>query len=186
MRKTLIIGVLVLVLSIPLGGVASAHGTTQGPKAGTQMGTQMPAHPQVFVAYLSGDQQVPPVTTSAQGLAIIWMSPDGKTLHYHVLVANLKDATMAHIHLGKAGTNGPVVVTLFHSMTPVSTTGVLAAGTATASQLEGPLAGHPLSDLLAAMTTGGAYVNVHTKQHPDGETRGPDDAARVGRLLRDR
>ena len=57
-------------------------------------------------------------------------------------------------------------------MTPISTTGVLATGTVTASQLEGPLAGHPHSDLLAKMAAGGTHVNVHTTQHPDGEIRG--------------
>jgi CHRD domain len=121
---------------------------------------------------LSGDQQVPPVSTAAQGAAVFWQSPDGKQLHYYLLVANLKNATMAHIHLGKAGQNGVVVLPLFHSMTPISTTGVLATGTVTASQLEGPLAGHPLSDLLAKMAAGGTYVNVDTTQHPDGEIRG--------------
>ena len=94
------------------------------------------------------------MSTDAQGVAISWLSPDGKQLHYYLLVTNLKNATMAHIHLGKAGQNGAVVLLLFHSMTPISTTGVLATVTVTASQLEGPLAGHPLSDLLAKMAAG--------------------------------
>lgn len=172
MRKALMIGVLALVLSIPLAGVASAHGTTKGTKAATYPTTHQATYKQIYVAHLSGDQQVPPVSTTAQGVAIFWVSPDGKQLHYYLLVANLKNAKMAHIHLGNTGQNGPVVAPLFDSMTPVSTTGVLATGMITASQLEGPLAGHPLSDLLAAMATGGAYVNVHTTQHPDGEIRG--------------
>src|SRR2546426_2061812 len=37
-------------------------------------------------------------------------------------------------------------------------------GTITAANLIGPLAGHPLSDLVAALSDGGAYANVHTNR----------------------
>jgi len=49
--------------------------------------------------------------------------------------------------------------------------GVDATGTITGSNLVGPLAGHPLSDLIAAMTTWNTYTNVHTGNFPNGEIR---------------
>jgi len=44
--------------------------------------------------------------------------------------------------------------------------GVLAEGTITANDLVGPLAGMAVSDLLAEMAAGNAFVNVHTTQFP--------------------
>lgn len=160
MRKVFLMAILVLALAVPLGGVAAAPGSSHG------------THSRIFVAPLSGEQQVPPAATDAYGVAVFWLSPDGKQLHYHLLVANLRDATMAHIHLGTAGQNGPHVATLFHSMSPVTLTGDLASGTITSAQLEDKLAGHSLSDLLAKIAAGDTYVNVHTKKYPDGEIRG--------------
>jgi CHRD domain len=34
------------------------------------------------------------------------------------------------------------------------------------------MAGKQLAELATAMSTGETYVNVHTEQNPDGETRG--------------
>jgi hypothetical protein len=39
---------------------------------------------------------------------------------------------------------------------------VLATGALASTNLVGPLAGHPIADLVAAMQTGGAYVNILT------------------------
>jgi hypothetical protein len=49
---------------------------------------------------------------------------------------------------------------------------MLADGTITAANLVGALAGQPLSALVEALSSGGAYVNVHTQQNPGGEIRG--------------
>ena len=45
-------------------------------------------------------------------------------------------------------------------------------GKITASDLQGPLSGKQLKDLVDLMSNGGAYVNIHTQQHQDGEIRG--------------
>ena len=50
--------------------------------------------------------------------------------------------------------------------------GLLSQGNITAANLEGPLAGQQLADLVDIMDNGTAYVNVHTKDFPLGEIRG--------------
>jgi hypothetical protein len=130
-----------------------------------------------FVAPLSGSQEVPAVDTNATGVAVFRLSKDGTELSYRLNVANIVDVTQAHIHLGPAGVNGPVVAWLYPSgppaqLIPGRTDGVLATGTITAESLVGPLAGASLADLVAEMEAGNAYVNVHTSAHPAGEIRG--------------
>jgi hypothetical protein len=124
-------------------------------------------------ANLSGENEVPPVDTTATGTAEFNVSSDAKTVSYKVNVKDINKVTMAHIHQGKNGENGPVVVTLFKSATPSGPmNGELAKGDATASKLEGPLKGKQISDLIKIMEDGNAYTNVHTEQNPELEIRG--------------
>ncbi len=120
---------------------------------------------------LSGVLEVPPVTTDARGMAVVWV--DGDSLRYRVTVNGMQNVTMAHIHLGAEDTNGPVVATLFHPDQPTgAVNGVLATGTITASDLVGPMAGKTIADLVAEINIDSTYVNVHTTEHPSGEIRG--------------
>ncbi len=130
-----------------------------------------------FRAHLNGKSQVPPVKTKAEGEAVFNLSKDGDSIHYKITVANIENVTMAHIHEGAIGANGPVVVWLYPSapppkLIPGKTNGVLADGTITSASLTGPLAGKSITDLLNDIKTGKAYVNVHTSQYPGGEIRG--------------
>jgi hypothetical protein len=130
-----------------------------------------------FKAQLGGAEVVPAVKTAAMGGALFDFSPEGTSLHFRLSVENLADATEAHIHLGAPGKEGPVVATLypFGGTQPVKAgafSGILAQGVLTAANLQGPLKGKTLSDLLKEMQEGNAYVKVHTKQHLDGEVRG--------------
>ena len=72
---------------------------------------------------------------------------------------------------------GPVVAFLYGTVPPGGgpERGVLSTGTITASNLIGPLAGHPLSDLVAAIIDGMAYVNVHTDDGVAPANTGPGD-----------
>jgi hypothetical protein len=151
-----------------------------------------------FNTHLSGDQEVMPLgivnNSLAQGQANFKLSADGTKLHYKLIAANIDNAFMAHIHMGPAGANGPIVVWLFPSTTPGAPgplgagrmDGVLAEGTITAANLTGPLAGHPFGELIDAIRAGNAYVNVHTNggvaptntgagDFPGGEIRGQLD-----------
>ena len=131
----------------------------------------------VFHAHLAGDNEVPPVDTNAQGQAIFMLSEDGMSLKYKLIGANIENVLQAHIHLAAEGVNGPIVVWLYPSVPPPILIpgrfdGVLMEGTITDANLVGPLAGHPLSDLVNAMMAGNTYVNVHTSANPGGHIRG--------------
>ncbi len=131
-----------------------------------------------FRAHLSGDQEVPANDSKAQGQAIFQLSKDGTELSYKLIVANLENLHMAHIHLAPAGSNGGVVVWLYPSappamMLPGTTNGVLAEGVIKAGDLRGALLNQSLSALIDAMSEGNTYVNVHTMPlFPGGEIRG--------------
>jgi hypothetical protein len=92
-------------------------------------------------------------------------------LDYRLTVSNIENVVAAHIHIGNEGENGPVVAPLFSDDSGVSEDGVLATGTITEDDLVGPLEGKSFSEL-RSMVEKGAYVNVHTKEHPKGEIRG--------------
>ena len=130
-----------------------------------------------FAVPLSGAEEVPARDTQARGVATFKLSEDGTELSYKLIVANIENVTAAHIHLGAVGVNGPVVVGLFGNVAAGGgrTDGVLAEGTITAANLTGPLAGQPLSVLIAEMEAGNTYVNVHTNDGVDPINTGPGD-----------
>ncbi|MTH69686.1 CHRD domain-containing protein [Agromyces bracchium] len=121
-----------------------------------------------WTAQLSAGEEVPTNDSLARGAAVFKLSADGTELDYRLIVANLENPVAAHIHLAPEGVNGPVVAFLYGPAAPDGgrTSGVIATGTITASNLVGPLAGASLDDLVEMIESGGAYVNVHTN---DGE-----------------
>jgi hypothetical protein len=124
-----------------------------------------------FATNMTGQEQVPPVDTQAIGEAILVQDlPLNQTIDYFVNVTGIEGVTQGHIHSGAQGENGPVVVTLFNFESPQNE--VLLNGTFAATNLEGPMQGNEMSDLITAMQNGTTYVNVHTEQNPDGEIRG--------------
>ncbi len=132
--------------------------------------------------HANGGQEVPARDTHGQAQAIFHLSNNGSSLEYKLIAANIENVFMAHIHMQVPGENGPIVVWLYPSTAPVPgpfgagrTDGVLATGTITTANLVGPLSGHPLSDLVEAMSTGRAYVNLHTNDGVDGVDTGAGD-----------
>lgn len=133
--------------------------------------------PMNFRTHLSGENEVPAVDTDAQGQAIFQVSRDGSTIGYKLIVANIENVLMAHIHNAPAGQNGGVVVWLYPSSPPPELIegrfqGVLAEGTITEDDLVGVLDGQSLESLIDEIKAGNTYVNVHTTQNPGGEVRG--------------
>ena len=130
-----------------------------------------------FRAHLTGDQEVPPRETLATGQAIFQLSKDGMSLSYKIIVANLDNLTMSHIHVANESSNGPVVAWLYPpappaSLIPNTSNGILQEGVITKANLTGILAGKELSDLLNLITAKQTYVNIHTTKYPGGEIRG--------------
>lgn len=153
MRKTLL--VIVLALAVLLVMVSTVAG-----------------QPTNYRAHLSGDQEVPAVDTTAQGQVIFQLDADGASLDYKLIVANIDNVFASHIHCAPAGENGPVGVTLFSGAT-VTVNGILAEGPITAPNPGNACGWATLADVVAAIESGSAYVNVHTNPGvPSGEIRG--------------
>jgi hypothetical protein len=103
---------------------------------------------------LSGEQEVPPVSTAAAGISTIKIAADG-AVSGAVTTSGL-DGTMAHIHIAPAGKNGPVIV-------PLTKTGDGIWSVAPGAKLT--------PEQLKAYQAGELYVNVHTAANKGGEIR---------------
>jgi hypothetical protein len=139
-----------------------------------------------FGTPLSSDEEVMPAgvvnESRARGSAVFQLNAAGTELEYQLMVANIENAFMAHIHRAAKGVNGGIVVWLYPSTAttpgPVAggrLDGVIAKGTITATNLVGSLAGQPLSALINELKAGNAYVNVHTNDGVAPTNTGPGD-----------
>ena len=124
-----------------------------------------------FHAHLSGDEEVQPVDTQAQGQATFQFNREVTEMDFDLQVANIEDVVAAHIHCAPIGVNGPVGVTLFNGG-PISPNGILAQGTVTAPDEGNGCDWTSLQEVLTAIRNEFGYVNVHTLSHPAGEIRG--------------
>lgn len=128
------------------------------------------------------------LVTGAYGEAHISLSRDRSTLHYRLKVSNTATPIfMAHIHLGPAGQNGPVMFWLFgdSSNNPAGTplprddgpfTGEISGMITAANLIPRPDLGiNTFEDAIANLVRGNTYVNVHTTANPPGEVRGQID-----------
>ena len=129
-----------------------------------------------FVTPLNGSEETPPNASQAHGVAIFQLSPDGSTMTYRLIASNIENVSAAHIHIGPPAVIGPVGVGLFGGPTGGGRhDGVLATGSFTAADFVGPLAGMTMADLVAHITAGNAYVNVHTNDGVPPASTGPGD-----------
>jgi hypothetical protein len=103
---------------------------------------------------LTGSEEVPPLNVPGSGSGSFRVAEDG-TVTGSVTTKDVA-GTMAHIHRGAKGTNGPVIVPLDKNGDTYS---VPAGRKLTPQQIE---------DLKA----GRLYVNVHTTRNKGGEVRG--------------
>ena len=102
---------------------------------------------------LSGAEEVPPVSVPGSGSGSFTIGADG-TVSGSVTTTGV-EGTMAHIHIGARGTNGPVIIPLTKSGDTYSAP-----------------AGAKLNDAqMQAFKAGNLYVNVHTARNKGGEVR---------------
>jgi hypothetical protein len=115
----------------------------------------MAASSQELKIVLSGSQEIPPVTTAASGTATITVNAD-KALTGNATIAGMA-VTVAHIHEGAAGTNGPIIIPLVK----------------TADNVWSLPPGARLSDAqYQSYKSGNLYFNIHSEAHRSGEIRG--------------
>ncbi len=113
-----------------------------------------------FVAAMTGDNEVPAVTTDARGLGVFHYTIGSLSLDVNVQLTELSgDITGAHLHTGAPGANGPIAIDLMPLLT-----GNTIQGTVDLT-----------FDNLIALASGTLYVNVHTSDNPGGEVRGQLD-----------
>jgi hypothetical protein len=103
---------------------------------------------------LTGSEEVPPLNVAGSGSGSFRVAEDG-TISGSVSTEGV-EGTMAHIHRGAKGANGPVIVPLDKKGNTYS---VPAGRKLSSSQLQD-------------LKSGNLYVNVHTARNKGGEVRG--------------
>jgi len=141
-----------------------------------------------FGARLRGLEEVPSISTLAQGFFLGTLNASGTALDYTVVYFDLQGTvTQSHIHIAQPGVNGGIV--LFFCTNLAAPAGVPAppscttlpginsvSGTLTAANVitqaaQGIGAGE-FAEVVRAIRAGHAYANVHTDLFPGGEIRG--------------
>lgn len=103
---------------------------------------------------LSGAEEVPPVSVPGSGSGSFTIGADG-SVSGSVTTRGV-DGTMAHIHQGPRGQNGPVIVPL----------------TKNGDTYTAPSGAKLTEAQMQAFKAGNLYVNVHTARNKGGEVRG--------------
>lgn len=111
-------------------------------------------------AQLTGDQEVPVVTTTARGVASFTLNATRDTLFITAAFNGLSGPiTAAHVHDGARGVAGPVLTNLLPFLQ--------------GNRMQGFLTGADISAArLSKYLRGEYYINVHTAANPSGEIRG--------------
>lgn len=136
--------------------------------------------------FLSGFQEVPAVSTQAEGEFHARISADDSQIDYELSYSDLEGSvTQAHIHLGQKDVNGGISVWLCGNpsatVTPPAGTPACppspatVTGSLTAANVVGPagqgIAAGEFGELIRAIRAGKTYANVHSTKFPGGEVR---------------
>jgi hypothetical protein len=117
--------------------------------------------PRYYSATLTGANELPPAG-DPNGRAKALVRIDGSQVTFAFSWKGVATPTMAHVHQAAAGVDGPVVVPLFTSALPATSTA--AAGSVMVDD----------ASLVQAITAdpAGFYLNLHTGEYPAGAVRG--------------
>jgi hypothetical protein len=144
--------------------------------------------------FLQGVEEVPVVSTVAEGEFSARISRDQTQITYELSYEDLESAVQqAHIHLGQKGVNGGISVFLCTNLgngpagiqacppSPATITGTITAADVSpnipatlAARNQGLNTGE-MAELIKAIRAGKTYVNVHTTDRPGGEIRSQID-----------
>lgn len=130
-----------------------------------------------FKATLDGLAEVPSVSSTGAGEFRAAIA-EGGTIRFRLDYAGLEGTvSAAHIHLGRAGTNGGVIAFLCGGGgKPACPQEGTVEGTIAAADVTGPagqgLAAGEIEEAVEALRAGAVYANVHSSKHPGGEIRG--------------
>ncbi|MGE3398348.1 MAG: CHRD domain-containing protein [Candidatus Nitrosocosmicus sp.] len=139
-----------------------------------QTNTVQQTQPQQFSVTLSGQNVVPIVQdTQAKGIAEFRVSPQLDSIDYNISVRDIDQVLASYVQLGTPGVNGPIILILYRADSPTSSiNGLLAEDVITSNELEGPMEGKSIADLVNAMNNGNTYISISTASYPNGEIRG--------------
>lgn len=107
---------------------------------------------------LSGAQQIPHVVTTATGAAYITLNHNQSTVRVNAFIDTPNTPIAAHIHSGDISENGAPILELQQD---IENPEYWYSDEQTLAQ-----------DLFELVTSGRAYLNIHTDAHPEGELRG--------------
>jgi hypothetical protein len=131
-------------------------------------------------ARLSGDNEVPAVSSTGRGSFEARIDKDTETIEFELSYQDLEGTTIvaAHVHFGQKDVNGGVMFFLCGGgskpacpPSPATITGTVVAADIVGPAGQGIDAGE-FAEAVAAIRDGLAYTTVHTDKHPGGEIRG--------------
>ncbi len=109
-----------------------------------------------FSSIITGAQETPPVTTTANGSGIYMLTHDRTKLRFRVIFEGLSGApTAAHFHTGPVGVAGPIISNLTSFIN----------GNTIIGEVDPTV-------FLVPLLTNSIYINIHTTANPGGEIRG--------------
>jgi hypothetical protein len=135
-----------------------------------------------FATSLSGYEETPAVSTTANGRAVVNLTPAREGFNYRLTYSALEgDVTQAHIHFGQKDVAGGIGVFLCSNLGTANTVPcppgpTTVEGTIDATDVIGPtaqgIAPGEIAELVKAIKAGKTYANVHSSKFPSGEIRG--------------
>jgi hypothetical protein len=132
---------------------------------------------------LTGYEEVPSVSTAANGKFRATLTPSKDGIAYKLSYAGLEgDVTQAHIHIGQRGVNGNISAFFCSNLgngpagtqacppAPATVQGTIEADDVIGPEVQGIGSGE-LAELIRAIKGGVTYANVHSSKFPSGEMR---------------